>query len=123
MDKKTLLIVDDECDIRSLCKCVVERNFDDFDIIGAQSIGDAIKLLANHTPDVVLLDLEMNDGIGFDLIPHLKDANPEVKILIVTAYTQSEERQKALNLGAYGLLGKPFRSEELVENIHQMIYM
>jgi DNA-binding NtrC family response regulator len=121
MDKKTLLIVDDECDIRSLCRCVVSRSFEGFEVIDAPSIADAKHLLSAYTPDVVLLDLEMNDGIGFDLIPYLKKVNPDVKILIVTAYNQCEERQKAVQLGTFGLLGKPFRSEDLVERIHQMI--
>ena len=121
MKNKTLFIVDDECDIRSLCKCVVGRNFEGFDIVDAHSITQAKEKLKTHIPDVVLLDLEMDDGIGFDLIPYLKKANPQVKILIITAYNQSEERQKAHDLGTFGLLGKPFRSEDLVERINEMI--
>lgn len=121
MENKTILLVDDECDIRSLCKCVVSRNYEHFNIVDACSIAEAKKKLETSIPDIVLLDLEMNDGIGFELIPHLKKLNPDVKVLIVTAYNQIEEKQKAYELGTFGLLGKPFRSEDLVERINEMI--
>lgn len=121
MDKKKLLIVDDECDIRSLCKCVVNRSFDNIVIADAESIQEAKDKLKDISPDIVLLDLHLGDGFGFDLIPHLKRVNPSVKILIVTAYNQSEEQRKAVDLGAFGLLGKPFRSADLVDRIREMM--
>ena len=120
MKKQKLLIVDDECDIRSLCKCVVERSFDQFDIHDAKSLSEAKEMLKTLKPDIVLLDLHLNDGFGFDLIPTLKKVNPDVKILIVTAYNQCEEKRKAVDLGAFGLLGKPFRSADLVDRINEM---
>lgn len=120
MNKKTLLIIDDECDIRSLCKCVVDRSFDNFVIHDARSLKEAKEKLKEIIPDLVLLDLHLDDGEGFDLIPLIKKVNPEVKILIVTAYNQNEERKKAEELGAFGLLGKPFCSADLVERINDM---
>lgn len=120
MSKKTLLIIDDECDIRSLCKCIVNRTFDDFNVVDASSLTEARTLLQSVTPDVVLLDLHLNDGFGFDIIPAIKQANEEAKILVVTAYNHQEEQRKAVDLGAFGLLGKPFQAEELVERLKLM---
>lgn len=120
MEKKTLLVIDDECDIRSLCKCVVNRSFKDLNVVDASSLKEARSVLKSISPDIVLLDLHLSDGFGFDLIPAIKQANKDVKILVVTAYNQQEEQQKAAELGAFGLLGKPFQAEELVERIEKM---
>jgi response regulator of citrate/malate metabolism len=119
-DKRTLLIIDDECDIRSLCKCVVDRSFDNFVVYDARSLKEAKEKLKSIIPDIVLLDLHLDDGVGFDLVSLIKKVNPEVKILVITAYNQSEEQRKAEDLGAFGLLGKPFSSTDLVERINDM---
>lgn len=120
MKEKTLLIIDDECDIRSLCKCVVDRTFEGFNVVDAKSVEEAKLKLKTVEPDVVLLDLHLGDGVGFDLIPLIHEVNHEAKILVVTAYNQQEERQRATELGAFGLLGKPFQATELVGWIDKM---
>lgn len=119
MAKTSLLIVDDESDIRSLCTCIVNREFD-FEIDQASSVATAREKLNALKPDIVLLDIHLGDGLGFDLVPDLKRANPDVKVLFVTAYNQSEERKKAVDLGAFGLLGKPFQAEQLIERLNKM---
>lgn len=119
MRQPVLLIVDDEPDIRSLCSSIVLRSFD-FKVCESGSIDEAKELLKTVTPDYVLLDLHLQDGVGFDLVPFLLKFNPNVKILIVTAYNQCQEKKKATNLGAFGLLGKPFKSQDLVNRINEM---
>ncbi len=119
MVKTSLLIVDDESDIRSLCTCIVAREFD-FEIEQAASLKIAREKLKTFKPDLVLLDIHLSDGLGFDLIPDLKRANPDVKFLFVTAYNQSEEQKKAVDLGAFGLLGKPFQANQLIERLNKM---
>lgn len=119
MKRPLLLIVDDECDIKALYKSIVNRHFD-FDIVEANSIKDAQKVLTNHVPDYVLLDLCLQDGDGFDLVPSLKKINSNVKILVVTAFNHCKEKQKATELGAVGLLAKPFELETLVQHLNDM---
>lgn len=119
MAKPVLLIVDDEPDIRALCSCVVKRSFD-FEIIESGSLVETSELLHSIAPDYVILDLHLKDGIGFDLIPEIFEANAKAKILVVTAYNQCDEKRKSVHLGASGLLGKPFKSEELVERINEI---
>lgn len=119
MSKPVLLIVDDEPDIRALCSSIVKRSFD-FDVWEADSLTEAKSLLKSTAFDYVLLDLHLQDGVGFDLVPFLMKANPNVKILIVTAYNQCYEKKQATDLGAFGLLGKPFKSQDLVDRIEAM---
>jgi len=119
MSKPVLLIVDDEPDIRALCSSIVKRSFD-FIVLESASLTESKALLQSTIPDYVLLDLHLQDGVGFDLVPFLMKVNPKVKILIVTAYNQCSEKRQATDLGAFGLLGKPFESQDLVERIEAM---
>tara|TARA_R110002111_G_scaffold38459_1_gene73283 strand:- start:210 stop:575 length:366 start_codon:yes stop_codon:yes gene_type:complete len=119
MSQPVLLIVDDEPDIRALCSCIVKRSFD-FKVIESSSLSETKELLTSVVPDYVLLDLHLQDGVGFDLVPFLLKVNPNVRILIVTAYNQCQEKRKATDLGAFGLLGKPFKSQDLVDRINEM---
>lgn len=119
MERPILLIIDDEEDIKALYKTIVNRNFD-FDIVEADSIKEVQKVLKKHVPTFVLLDLNLRDGSGFDLIPALKKVNPEVQILIITAFNHCKEKQRATDLGAVGLLAKPFEKEIFVQHLEQM---
>lgn len=119
MSKPVLLIVDDEPDIRALCSSIVKRSFN-FEVCESGSLAETKELLKSTQPDYVLLDLHLQDGTGFDIVPSLIKVNPSVKILIVTAYNQCHEKKQATNLGAFGLLGKPFKSQDLVDRIEAM---
>ena len=121
IEKKTLLIIDDEEDIRSLSRNIIERSFDFLNVFDAYSLNDARRLVNDVIPDFVLLDLHLSDGLGFDIIPELLGLNPEVKILVVTAYNQSQEQNNTRRLGAFGLLGKPFVAADLVKCINEMM--
>jgi len=119
MKRPILLIIDDEEDIKALYKSIVNRHFD-FDIVEANSIKALQSVLVDHIPDYVLLDLNLQDGYGFDVVPALKKVNPKVQFLVVTAFNHCKEKKKAAELGAVGLLAKPFEIELLVQHIKQM---
>jgi response regulator of citrate/malate metabolism len=119
MERPVLLIIDDECDIKTLYKTILNRHFD-FDVIEADSIKAVQFSLKTHRPDFVLLDLCLSDGEGFDVIPALKQVNPEVKILVITAFNHCKEKQRAAELGAVGLLAKPFEKDTFIEHLKMM---
>lgn len=119
MERPKLLMIEDESDIKALYKSILNRHFD-FELVEANSIKAAQEILKECVPDFVLLDLNLQDGNGFDFIPDLKKNNPAVKILVVSAFNHCNEKKKAIDLGTYGLLAKPFESEALVEQINMM---
>jgi len=119
MKRPVLLVVDDECDIRALYKSILNRHFD-FEIVEADSVKAVQKVLTTNVPDYVLLDLNLCDGEGFDVIPKLKLVNPSVKILVITAFNHCKEKQKAAELGAVGLLAKPFEKDTFIQHLNMM---
>jgi DNA-binding NtrC family response regulator len=118
--KKRVLIVDDETDIRSICKNVVMRSFD-AEVVAAGSLQEAKMYLAESEFDLALLDIHLPDGVGFELIPEIKERMQTCRIITMTAYNQCNEEEKARELGVDGFLGKPFRQNDLIRVIEPLI--
>jgi len=118
-----LLIVDDN---KEFCK-LLEEYFScqcDFEVVGLVYNGkDALELLTEQQPDVILLDIIMPylDGIG--VLEKLKSLNIAIKsrIIMLTAFGQDSITQRALELGAAYYMMKPLEMEVLAERIRQML--
>ncbi|PKR81723.1 hypothetical protein CW751_04130 [Brumimicrobium salinarum] len=119
MQRSKILIVDDEKDIRDLYCSIIDRHFD-LEIYTATSLMQVKSVLESLVPDYVLLDLNLHDGEGFDLIPVLFKVNPKIKILIISAFSHCKEKQRAVELGAVGLLAKPFETSVFTEHLQMM---
>lgn len=108
------LVVDDEPAILRLLKPVLEAN--NYHFIGAGTIADAIKCIATHSPDIVVLDLGLPDGDGKDVIRHVRPWS-DVPIIILSAREREAEKIEALDLGADDFVNKPFGVGELLARI------
>jgi len=114
--KPSVLVIDDEKDIRDICHGIIARSFA-CDVISNSSISEGITSIGANKIDVAILDVHLQDGVGFDLIPLLRAQNPSVKIVIITAYNQCSEVEKSKNLSVDHFLGKPFTSVQLKETL------
>lgn len=112
-----VLIVDDSVFAIATIRKVLE-NMPDFEVVGEALDGrSAYKKAKTLEPDLITLDNILPDTIGTKLIKPLKKINPEGKILIVSAIQQASVTKEALELGADGYLVKPFRDDELKEQL------
>jgi response regulator of citrate/malate metabolism len=114
--KPSVLVVDDEKDIRDICHGIIARSFD-CEVIANSSISEASNSIAHKKIDIAVLDIHLQDGVGFELIPLLRAQNPEVKILIISAYNQCSEVEKAKKMEVDHFLGKPFTSSALKKSL------
>lgn len=104
------IIVEDEVNARKALVNMLEFYEKDVEIIGqAKNVEEGIELIKNKQPDLVLLDVRLPDGTGFDLIAKLKKYN--FKLVFVTAY--NEYALKAIKLSALDYLLKPVKPNEL----------
>ncbi|MFY0644212.1 MAG: response regulator transcription factor [Bacteroidia bacterium] len=117
--KTRILIVDDQQDIRELLRTVLMMRKDVIVVGEAANVQDAIKLCEGKRPDIVLLDIELPDGSGFDLLHHFK--SPFFKTIIVTAF--SDYIVNALRLSALDYLLKPITFDELNVSIDRISAM
>jgi DNA-binding NarL/FixJ family response regulator len=108
-----IVVVDDHPVVREGLVAALKDD-EEFKVVGAAgSAEEALALVAAQRPDVILLDLELPAQGGLEAIPHLRDARPQSKILILTAYDTDERVMGALRAGAQGYLLKGASLEEI----------
>ncbi len=115
MGKRPLvLMVDDDADILALLGDLLR--LEGFSVVGAEGGRRAFLLLRQWRPDLVLLDLVMNDIDGLQTLRLLRRCTG-VPIIVVTACCEAPVLQQALELGADDFVAKPFGLSELLERI------
>lgn len=115
---KSVLIIDDESQIRRLLTITLQSN--SYDVREAANGKDGIAAVSKEAPDLVILDLGLPDESGHDILKHLREwySNP---IIIISVQSGEEDIVKALDNGADDYLVKPFRTGELLARIRTAI--
>jgi two-component system KDP operon response regulator KdpE len=109
--KLRVLVVDDEAAILRFLKPTLEAN--NYDLIAAGTVADAIHLISREAPDIVVLDLGLPDGDGKEVIRVTRE-HSEVPIIILSARDREAEKIEAFDLGADDYVNKPFGVGELM---------
>ncbi len=103
--RRTLLIVDDEDGPRQSLQVVFKN---DYDLLIAAEGKSAIELARTHKIDVAILDIRMFGMSGIEVLGRLKEVDPHIEVIMLTAYETTETIRQALRLGACDYLNKPF---------------
>ena len=115
-----LMIVDDHAIFREGLRTLLDME-EDFTVVGEASRGEeALAMVTEESPDVILLDLHLPDGLGSDFCRQLLAVSPESKILILSAYEDDVEISTALISGASGYVLKTVGGERLADNIRSV---
>ena len=101
----SLLVVDDEPDLRTLYELTLLR--EGYDIETAGTVQDALLHLKDRTYSAVITDMRLPDGTGLDLLRWLEESGRREKAIVITAYGSAENAVEALKAGAYDYLTKP----------------
>ena len=115
------MIVDDSITVRKVTTRLLERY--GFEVVTAKDGVDAVSLLQDRVPDVMLLDIEMPRMDGFELARHVRNDERlrHIPITMITSRTGDKHRERAMQIGVNHYLGKPFQEHELVKTIHNLI--
>jgi two-component system, OmpR family, response regulator len=110
---KRVLIVDDEADICLLLSGLLRRL--GYQPTCAHFIEEGRQCLNTQQFDAIFLDLNLPDGLGFDLLPVIKQDQNDAKVIMISAFDGQAERRRATEQGANYFIGKPFtrRSVEM----------
>jgi len=113
----TVMVVDDSITIRKVTSRMLERN--NFHVITAKDGVDAVSVLAEEVPDLMLLDIEMPRMDGYELATYIRNDSrlKDVPIIMITSRTGTKHRERAMNIGVNKYLGKPYQESELLEEI------
>ncbi|QEC46400.1 response regulator [Baekduia soli] len=115
---KTILVVEDHDLNRQLLTMLVEG--EGHRVIAAATITEVQQRLAEHQPDIILMDVNLPDGDGLDLVAELR-RDPRfdgVRIYAVTAYLMGETQERAESAGCDGLFEKPIDTAKLLPVLH-----
>lgn len=111
MASERILIVDDEDGMRRLLGRVLTREGYETSTVGSGA--EALRLVANERFDLVVTDIKMPEMDGLQLLEELKEYEPSLPIIVMTAYGTIENAVQALRFGAYDYIAKPFETDEI----------
>jgi DNA-binding response OmpR family regulator len=121
MQPKTILIVDDELSILVPLQFLMEK--EGYVTKLAQSGKEAVEMVAEVKPDLILLDIMLPDLDGYEIYQMIR-ARAEwesIRIIFLTAKNRDADMAKGLAMGADAYITKPFSNAQLVEKIHALI--
>lgn len=118
MDRKTILIVDDEEVIREFLSEVLA---DDFDISTATDGDEAIAQLRATRYDLVITDMKMERVQGEEVVKFAKQTYPDTEVIVISGYSSLYSVSQTVNSGAFAFLSKPFSIKELLSTINNAI--
>src|SRR5690606_31082976 len=101
----SVLVVDDEPDLRTLCELTLLR--EGYQVQTAGSLQEARSLLADKQFDVMITDMRLPDGLGMELLHELHAQQRSERCIVLTAWGSAENAVEALRAGAFDYLTKP----------------
>jgi chemosensory pili system protein ChpA (sensor histidine kinase/response regulator) len=116
-----VLVVDDSITVRRVTQRLLERN--GMRVITAKDGIDAEALLQEHTPDIILLDIEMPRMDGYELAARIRgdERLANIPIVMITSRTGEKHRARAIELGVNDYLGKPYQESQLLDAIEPLV--
>lgn len=118
-DGKKILIVDDQFGIRILLNEVLQR--EGYDTYQAANGLQALEIVQENVPDLVLLDMKIPGMDGIEILKRLKELYRDIKVVIMTAYGELDMIQEAMDLGAITHFAKPFDIEDIREAVKKYL--
>ncbi|MGD8836476.1 MAG: sigma-54 dependent transcriptional regulator [Desulfobacteraceae bacterium] len=118
---ETILIVDDEKNYPLVLSAVLQD--EGFEPLTAHSGEQALEILDHSDIDLVLTDMKMPKMDGIELLEKMKEKDPELPVIMMTAHGTVEKAVEAMQKGAYNYILKPFDNERLVLYVHKAVAM
>jgi chemosensory pili system protein ChpA (sensor histidine kinase/response regulator) len=120
-DRIFAMVVDDSITVRRVTQRLLERN--GMRVLTAKDGVEAMALLQEHVPDVILLDIEMPRMDGYEVAAHVRnDARlVDVPIIMITSRVGDKHRARAIELGVDDYLGKPYQESQLLDAIEPLV--
>lgn len=117
----TILIVDDEKNYPLILSAVLQE--EGYETLSANSGPEALAVLAESDVDLVLTDMKMPKMDGIELLQRIKQSDPELPVIMMTAYGTVEKAVEAMQKGAYNYILKPFDNEQLILYVAKAVAM
>jgi DNA-binding NtrC family response regulator len=118
-DDRRILIIDDERPILMTLEALLQRH--GYQVDTAPTGSQGLKLLKTKCPALVLLDLQLPDAEGLEMLDRIKTELPEMPVIILTAHDSLHNAIESIKRGAYHFISKPYASEELLSLVEKAL--
>ena len=119
MSKGKILVIDDEDIVRTSCSRTLRP--EGFEVSLAKNGVEGLKMASEDAFDLVLTDLKMPDMDGIEVLRSIKEKWPKTEVIIVTGYQTVDTAVKAIKLGAYDYIEKPFTPDALISAVTEAL--
>jgi len=116
--QRSVLVVDDEPEIRALLTDLLKE--EGYKVGTADTAANALAEIGKSMPDLVMMDVQLPDQDGIALLKQLKRDEPELEVIVMTAFGGSSTAIKAMEHGAYDYVTKPFEIDDLVATLKRV---
>ncbi|MBS3921432.1 MAG: sigma-54-dependent Fis family transcriptional regulator [Deltaproteobacteria bacterium] len=116
--KPTILVVDDELGARQSLEVILE---DDYRVLSAESGREALEVLQRELVDLVLLDVNMPEMDGLEVLRRIREQDEALDVIMVSALNLARKAVDAIRLGAYDYITKPYEPEDILSTVHRAI--
>lgn len=110
--RPVILLVEDDAFTLQLIKLAIK---DDFEVVTAETARQAIIYYQRHLPDIVLLDIQLPDGNGIEILQQISRTDPHGYVVMLSSHTQKEKIIECQSGGAKGFIGKPFTRQRITD--------
>jgi DNA-binding NtrC family response regulator len=114
MNKKRILVCDDEEGVRESLKLILEK---DYDIVFATTGEEAVDYVKSNVVDLIVLDIKMPKVNGLEALRSIKSERSDIAVIIATGYQSAEIAEETIKLGACDYITKPFDKENVLKTI------
>ena len=109
-----ILVVDDEHGLRQSLRMLLKEQYD---VLLASSVAEAIEILGTEAVDIIITDIHMPNSTGLDLLREAKKNYPDIEVIILTGYGRLVTAMEAIECGAFAYLEKPFDFQVMLDRI------
>src|SRR5881394_4242160 len=114
-----ILIIDDERPVLMTLEALLKRH--GYQVETAPTGAQGLKVLKSNLPSLVLLDLQLPDGNGLEMLDRIKTELPGVQVIILTAHDSLHNAIESIKRGAYHFISKPYAPEELLSLVEKAL--
>ncbi len=119
MPGERILLIDDDVGMRAVLKDILEE--EGYDVRTASDGRSALGTIEKENFDLILTDLKMPKMGGMEFLDYIEQNRPDLKVIVITAYTGKENVNKAKMLGAFEFLSKSIQIEELKRVVKEVL--
>jgi len=117
--QRTILVADDDASIRSLLKQLLSD--EGYSVVEATTGTEVVEKVKDTNPDLVIMDVRMPELDGIEALSKLKISSPKTSVLIMTAFGSSNNAIRAMELGAFDYITKPFELDKISHTVKRVI--